>query len=328
MPPGPPPASPLTLEEALGRLGHPHADPPRAPVVERDGATVVLLAVLGSGGSAVWSGLWLGPEGLRAVGPVASRSELGSSLAEPARSLVDLAVAASVSYAARAEELGRELDRTEGLADPPEPTALSGLQRGLLQVHRHQARLARLLTELSGPVGTRFPGVEKVAARLSSDAMRTADSLAALLQAVRDLAVLRTAVEANRLAASANELGRASNEIAALANNSNIRMLGVAYVALAIALVSVVVLIPNTAATILGMPSAAWVPGIWVDAILVVLAIVPIAFVFSRPWVRRMLASSREYEARSSEGLADLPELSPANAARPGEAERLIRNRP
>jgi hypothetical protein len=73
--------------------------------------------------------------------------------------------------------------------------------------------------------------------------------------------------------------------------------------------VSVVVLIPNTAATILGMPSAAWVPGLWVDVLLVVLAVVPLLVVFSRPWVLQTLRGLPSSERRSSEGLSDLPEV-------------------
>ncbi len=277
-----------------------------------------------------WRGLLLGPTSVRAVGRAVPRSELAraSGLAEPSASLLDLVVASSVSVAERFEELARELDAAASRREHPSTDELSRLQRGLLLAHRHLARLSRLLAELSGPLGAAFPGIGKPAAAAGLDVARTSDLANALLQSVRDLAVLRTAVEANQLSVAANELSRTSNAIAAVANTSNVRMLGVAYIALAIALVSVVVLIPNTAATILGMPSAAWVPGLWVDVILVVLAILPIAVVFSRPWVRRMLASSAAYEARSAEGISDLPEVSPAEAARPADAERLIRERP
>jgi len=105
-------------------------------------------------------------------------------------------------------------------------------------------------------------------------------------------------------------------------------MLGVAYLAFVLALVSVVVLIPNTAATVLGMPSAGWVPGLWVDVILAVLAIVPIAVVFSRPWVLRLLRGVGAYEVRSSEGISDLPEVSPQASARPREVEQPGREAP
>ena len=299
-------------------------------MLERSGSVLVLLATLAEDGAPTWQGLFLDPTSWRSVGPAVARSETARALelAEPSASLVDLLVAASISCSERFESLGRELDELETRHEHPGAEELSRLQRALLQAHKHLARLERLQAELEGPLGNRFPGVARTLPSLEAETARTADIAAGLLQAVRDLVVLRTGLESNRLARSANELGRASNEIAALANTSNVRMLGVAYVALAIALVSVVVLIPNTAATILGMPSAAWVPGLVVDAVLVLLAVVPLAVVFSRPWVRRMLSGWSSFETRSAEGMGGLTELSPAEAARPRDAERLIRERP
>jgi hypothetical protein len=86
-------------------------------------------------------------------------------------------------------------------------------------------------------------------------------------------------------------------------------MLGITYIALVLGLVSAAVLIPNTAATILGMPTAAWVPGLWVDVTLILLIVVPIVLIFSRPWVRVMVGSLRDSELRVGEGIRDLPEL-------------------
>jgi len=103
--------------------------------------------------------------------------------------------------------------------------------------------------------------------------------------------------------------------------------LGFGLVAFVLALVSVVVLIPNTGATILGMPSAAWVPGVWVDGILIALAILPLALVFSRPWVRQVLAGLGSFEARTQEGLTDLPEVRPADVNQRGEERILDRSR-
>jgi hypothetical protein len=169
--------------------------------------------------------------------------------------------------------------------------------------------VALVVTELDGPLGSSFPGLADHITSIRAEVAHLEALSAGLAQVVRDLLSLRNAIESNRLAEAANELGRVSNRIAALANSSNVRMLGVAYLAFVLGLVSVVVLIPNTAATVLGMPSAAWVPGLWVDLILVVLAIVPIAIVFSRSWVLRLLRGLGSYEARSSEGISDLPEV-------------------
>jgi len=325
-----PASEPTTVVEALQAVGHPVAEPPRRPVLRHRGAVLVTLATLDPGGRAVWHGLWVEAGHPVVLGPTAppSSGAARAAASELARPVIDLAAASSLSLLERLEELGVEVDRLETRAEPAPLAVLGELQRGLAQVRTHLFRLELLMAELGGPLGETFPGIAPAVAELSPSVARSAELASGLQQACRDLIGLRTAVEANRLAEAANELGRTSNGIAALANNSNVRMLGVAYVALALALVSAVVLIPNTAATILGMPSAAWVPGIWVDALLVLLAVVPVVVVFSRPWVRRMLRGWREYGRRSGEGLAALPELPPATAERPSEAERLIRGSP
>jgi len=314
---------PGSVGEALRAVGHPGDEPPRRPVLRHAGATLLTLATLDAQGRPVWHGLWLGDGPGRALGPAVAACALASraSVPEGSRPVVDLVAASSLSILERLEHLGGELDRIEAAPEPVPLAALSGLQRGLAAVRKHLFRLELLLGELEGPLGRRFDGIAVALPELSSAYARSAQLATGMQQTARDLLSLRAAVEANRLAET-------SNEIAALANTSNLRMLGVAYVALALALVSAVVLIPNTAATILGMPSAAWVPGPWVDVALAVLAVVPLAVVFSRPWVRRMLHGWGDFERRSAEGLADLPELSPTEAREPAEAERLIRERP
>jgi len=321
---------PTTLPEALRAVGHEAADPPRRPVLRHGDAVLVTLATIAPEGRPVWHGLWAEHASARPLGPPVPASTLPSRAAasEVARPLIDLLAASSLSLLERLEDLGGRVDQLESAAEPAPIAELSEVQRGLARVRKHLFRLELLLAELAGPLGAGFPGIAPALAELSGGVSRSSELASGLQQAVRDLTGLRTAVEANRLAEAANALGRTSNGIAALANNSNVRMLGVAYVALALALVSAVVLIPNTAATILGMPSAAWVPGLWVDLVLVVLAVVPIAIVFSRPWVRRMLSGWGTFERRSGEGLTDLPELPPAAAERPSQAERLIRRDP
>jgi hypothetical protein len=290
----------------------------------------VTLATLASDGRTAWHGLWLEGGTVRTLGPAVPPSTLAAHPGAPAatRAVLDLVVASSRSLLERLDELGGRLDALEAATAPAPIGELTELQHGLARVRKHLFRLELLLSELEGPLGTDFPGVAAALPELAGGLTRSVELATGLQQAARDLTALRAAVEANRLAEAANALGRTSNGIAALANSSNLRMLGVAYVALALALVSAVILIPNTAATILGMPSAAWVPGVWVDVVLAVLAAVPIAVVFSRPWVRRMLAGWGGYELRSAQGLADLPEVPPQAAERPREAERFIEGRP
>jgi hypothetical protein len=290
----------------------------------------VTVATLGAGSRPVWHGLWVERGAARVLGPsvpasaVPGRAGLGPATGP----LVDQIAASELSLLERIEAIGMRLDALEATAEPPPLGDLSSVQRELVTVRKHLFRLELLLAELEGPLGASFPGIARVLPELSASFSRLSQLAGGLQQAARDLLGLRSAAEANRLADTANALGRTSNEIAALANTSNLRMLGVAYIALALALISAVVLIPNTGATILGMPSAAWVPGIWVDVILVVLAVVPAAFVFSRRWVRRVLTGWGDYRERSAEGLHDLPEISPADAGRVSEPERLIRGAP
>ena len=227
----------------------------------------------------------------------------------PTAALLDLLQAAYRSYVDWLEVLGGRLDTLEGRPDPAPLAELGSLLHAIAGVRKHIERLTVLETDLGGPLGAAFPGLAPQLPVIRSEVMHVESLSTGIAQGVRDLVAIRNAVEANRLAESANRLGEVSNRIAALANTSNLRMLGVAYIALVLALVSAVVLIPNTAATILGIPGAAWVPGIWIVVILVVLAVVPLAVVFTRPWVIAALRALSASEVRTGEGLSDLPEV-------------------
>ncbi len=318
------------MAEGLRAVGLPGPEPPRRPVASRGAATLVTLATLDGPGGPVWHGLWFEGGVVTPVGPSVPACALPSraQAAAPGRPLVDLMEASSLSLLEALEGIGGQLDALEASRAPPPLDDLTELQRRLARVRKHLFRLELLVAELRGSFGGAFAGIAAPVAEIDEGVHRSIDLATGLQQASRDLTALRSATEANRLAEAANALGRTSNDIAALANTSNLRMLGVAYVALVLALVSAVVLIPNTAATILGMPSAAWVPGLWVDVILVVLAIVPVVVVFSRPWVRRMLRGWGTYERRTSEGIADLPEVAGTAAPSPPAAEPLIPPRP
>jgi hypothetical protein len=232
-----------------------------------------------------------------------------AKLAPPTTALLDLLQAAYRSYVDWLEVLGGQLDTLEGQPDPAPLNELGALLHAIAGVRKHIERLTVLETDIGGPLGASFPGLAPQIPAIRSEVMHLDGLSNGIAQGVRDLVAIRNAVEANRLAESANRLGEVSNRIAALANTSNLRMLGVAYVALILALISAVVLIPNTAATILGVPGAAWVPGPWIVVILVILAVVPLAIVFSRPWVIRALRALAASEVRTGEGLADLPEV-------------------
>ena len=304
-----------TLSEALAAIGHSGLAPSRHPVLRSYDATLLTLATLDRDGSVVWHGIWIDANGVRALGPHLPSSLLaqGTKSSLPTIALIDLVQEAYRSYLEWLEGLGERLDALEGKPDPAPLPELGALLHLLAGARKQIVRLEVLVAELDGTLGKSFPGVEAFLLPLRGEVTHLDELSTGLAQGVRDLVAIRNSVEANQLAAAANQLGKVSNQIAALANTSNLRMLGVAYVALVLALVSVVVLIPNTAATILGMPSAAWVPGLWVDLILVVLATVPMVIVFSRPWVWRTLRGLPSYERRTEEGLSDLPEVPAQN---------------
>ncbi|HTZ61238.1 MAG TPA: hypothetical protein VMC82_01130 [Thermoplasmata archaeon] len=302
-----------SLSEALTAIGHPGLTSSRRPVLRSADATLITLATFDPDGAPIWHGLWIDAGGVRALGPDVGPSLVPGRerLAAPTLRLVDLVHAAYRTYIERLESLGERIDALEGKPDPAPLPELGSLLHALAGARKQIVRLEVLVAELDGPLGEGFPGLPGFLPEFRSTATHVDQVAQGQAQAVRDLVAIRNAVESNQLAAAANRLGEVSNGIAALANTSNVRMLGVAYVALVIALVSVVVLIPNTGATILGMPSAAWVPGVWVDVILVVLAIVPLVLVFTRPWVRQTFRALPSFESRTAEGLSDLPEVGP-----------------
>jgi hypothetical protein len=308
-----------TVPEALRAVGFTGPGLPSRAVLHGAGGTVILITTLDPAGRETPHGIWVTPDGVHRLGPAPPTSLLTESLrlAESTADLVNLLQAGARSYLERLEALGERVDAIE---DHWSTISLEELGR-LTHIHRSIrksiGRLSVAVLELDGPFGERFRGLEKALPRIQSEFSHLEDYSAAVGQSLRDLLALRTAAEANHLSEATNRLGEVSNQIAAYANTSNIRMLGIAYVALVLALVSAVVLIPNTGATILGMPSAAWVPGFWVDVILVVLAIVPIVVVFTRPWVKGLLRGLGPIEARTREGLRDLPEVAAAEVNSP-----------
>jgi hypothetical protein len=305
-------------------IGHPGLASSRRPVLRNKDATLITLATLDRNGSPTWHALRIEKGGVRTIGPAPPHSLLieGTALDPGTKNLVDLLQAAYRSYIDWLEALGGRLDVLESRPDPAPLSEMSALLHALAGVHKHITRLAILVADLDGPLGTHFPSLEPQMGSVRGEVSHLEGLSAGISQGVRDLVAIRNAIESNRLAEAANRIGDVSNRIATLANTSNLRMLGVAYIALVLALVSVVVLIPNTGATILGTPSAAWVPGVWVDVILVALAIVPLVLVFSRPWVRKTLRGLASYEIRSAEGLSDLPEVPPQDVE---ENESLLR---
>jgi|GEM_PF-2029718 len=306
-------ASEGPLGPALAALDRTAADAARHPVVHGNGQALATVGRPQADGSVAWFGVWLGPDGVRFLGepPAASGRLKGRPIAPATAELADRIYDAVRIYLERIEELDAELSETQQRGRLVPINEIWRLQRRAAALRAQIGRTMVALAELAGPYAEHFPGLPGIQATIEGELGRVQQLCANLQQALSDLILLRTADESNRIAEFANELARTSNRIAALANTSNIRMLGLTYIALVLGLVSAVVLFPNTAATILGMPSAAWVPGIWVDVALVLVAVIPLALILGRPWVRHLFADLPQFEARAVEGVADLPEVGP-----------------
>ncbi|HYK94021.1 MAG TPA: hypothetical protein VEY07_08295 [Thermoplasmata archaeon] len=303
---------PTSLAPALAAVGRPESDVERHPVLHGNGETLVTFGRPDSAGTVQWSGIWISATGLEFLGvePAGHGASRSHRLSGPAAQLFDLVVDIARVYLERIEELDQQLSEAQQRGRMVPLPDIWRLQRRTALLRAQIGRSLVALAEVSGPFGTVFPGLTPALPSLQSELGRVQTLCVNLQQALSDLILLRNAEESNRIAESANELARISNRIASLANTSNIRMLGLTYIALFLGLVSAIVLFPNTAATILGMPSAAWVPGLLVDAALVGAAVVPLVVVLRSRWVRTMLRGLPEYEERASEGVADLPELS------------------
>ncbi|HKS59808.1 MAG TPA: hypothetical protein VJS68_03410 [Thermoplasmata archaeon] len=305
-----------SIREALQELGYARAESPPRPVLHGRTGSLVSFALLDLKGP-VWVGLWIDSTGARVFSNRPSEGP-GSfhGLSGVAAEIFDLFAEAARGYLERTEEVDAKLAQLQEKNRILPVNEVWKLQREMAVIRAHIGRALVAAAELAGPAGRSLPGFHEALPSLVGELSRVQDVAANVRQALSDLVLLRDAEQSNRLADVANQLSRASNRVAALANISNIRMLGLTYIAFILAIVTAVVLFPNTGATILGMPSAAWVPGIWVDVILIVLTVVPLVLVFSRPWVRQLLGAIGSYEFRATEGMEDLPEVTPDEAAR------------
>ena len=256
--------------------------------------------------------IWVQPKAIRFFGPMPPGPAPGPSAAHhlegPSGELFDRWVGISRAFHERVEALDSDLALLQAKGNRIPTAEIWALGRSTATIRAQIGRAVVVVEEAAGPISVRFPGLRDAVPSLQAELERARSVAADVQQSISDLILLQNAEQANRIAESANRLSQTSNRIAELANISNIRMLGLTYIALVLGLVSAVVLIPNTAATILGMPSAAWVPGPWVDVVLILLAVVPFLLIFTRPWVLRVLRSFEEAEIPASEGIHDLPE--------------------
>jgi hypothetical protein len=308
----------VSLTEALTALGRPPTEAPRHPVIHGSAGTLISFGLPTAAGTVRYTGLWISDARVQFLDPepVASPASAAHGLSGESGQLFELFLAAARAYLERIEEIDGRLAEAQQRGRAVSLADIWALQRQLAAVRGQVGRALIGVAECSGRFGNRFPGFPAASPTPTAELVRVRELAASVQDGLSNLILLRNADESNRIAETANTLSLTSNRIAALANTSNIRMLGLTYIALVLGLVSAAVLIPNTGATILGMPSAAWVPGWWVDAILVILAVVPIWLIFSRRFVVRILRDLGESEGRAQEGIADLPELGASEATR------------
>jgi hypothetical protein len=308
----------VSLTEALTALGRPVTTAPRHPVIHGAAGTLVSFGLPSENGSVRTIGLWITAKEVKFLDPEPQITPAAAAhgLKGTSAQLFDLFLGAARSYLERIEEIDERLAEQQAKGRTVALSEVWALQRQLAEVRAHVGRALVGVTECSGRYGDRFPGFPEAAATPTGELVRVRELATSVQDGLSNLILLRNAEESNRIAEAANSLSATSNRIAALANTSNIRMLGLTYIALVLGLISAAVLIPNTGATILGMPSAAWVPGFWVDVILIALAVVPLWLIFSRRFVLSILRDVTDSERRAQEGIKDLPEVSAIEAAR------------
>jgi len=300
------------LDEALEAFGKPPGALPRRPVLHGPAGTLLSFSVPTGPSSRRTEAVWVRHDGVRFFGPPLPTLGPGPSVAHRLKGtggeLFDRWVDASRAFHEAIESIDERLSELESRGPSVRSKEIWTLQRETAALRAQVGRAVVTASEAAGPLAAAFPGFATALPSLLAEFARAQTLASDVQQALSDLILLENARESNRIAEAANRLAVTSNRIAEYANISNIRMLGITYIALVLGLVSAVVLIPNTAATILGMPSAGWVPGWWVVAVLVVLAVVPIALVFQRPWVKAILRSLHEGELRAAEGIGELKE--------------------
>ena len=314
--------SPSDIVEALKTLNQSTDSRPRVVVLRRRNGTLISVGRIEKDFRIHGIAIWANPAGvtlLNANGtytPEHGPSE-GYGLTGASAKVLDLLAELGRNYLTRLEEVDTEL---AGLEQHPLEVSISDVLRLKRYVALIRAELGRVLAAVAEAEGEHLaaflPGLAKSLPPTKEELLRLRELTSATQSSLTDLLLLKQADQSNRLATMANQLGQVSNRIAELANISNIRMLGLSYVMLILAVVSTIILFPNTTATILGMPSAAGVPDAVVVVALVVTAAAPIGWFASQKWIRDLFRGMSRYEAKVEEGMEGLREKVPSPGAK------------
>jgi hypothetical protein len=323
VPPGPAPAlsppspGPRNLAEAYQALGLPPDRRPGHVINRRRGQVMIHLGTVEPDFSIRPLAIWSNGTELKVLttsGEFHAESPLSTEFHLTGGAAVSFEVFVQIARASleRIEDVDRKLGELE--KDPLRAPLVK-----VLELKRHmgviRAELGRAITGLAevqeGRIVVAPEGPPAALPTVREELLRLRDMTQATQSALTDIFMIRQTDQANQLQLVSNRMASVSNRIAELANISNIRMLGLSYVTLILAVVATVILFPNTAATILGMPSAAGIPNIVVYMALVGTAVAPIAWFASQRWIRDLFKGMARYEARVTEGIADLPEEIP-----------------
>ncbi|MDE1837836.1 MAG: hypothetical protein KGJ23_14630 [Euryarchaeota archaeon] len=230
-------------------------------------------------------------------------------LNESASRVFDAFVQVNRTSLERIEDVERGLAELEQDALHAPPLKVLELKQKLADVREELGRAITAVADLAeGGLLPVLGGSEKALHSVEQELLRLRDLTQATQSALTDIFMIRQTEQANQLQVVANRMSAVSNRIAELANISNIRMLGLSYVMLILAVMTSVIVFPNTAATILGMPSAANVPGWLVAYVLIFSTIIPMYYFFRQRWIRDLFRGMKGYEARVEEGFGRLTE--------------------
>src|SRR5208282_4961531 len=117
----------------------------------------------------------------------------------PTANLVNLLQAAARSYIERLEAIAELVDGVEDRWESISLAELGRLHWTYRDLRKSLGRFSVAVQELDGPLGERFPGLEKGLPRIQAELDHLEEYSAGIGQTIRDLLALRNAAESNRL---------------------------------------------------------------------------------------------------------------------------------
>ena len=205
----------LTVAEAL-RTIHPGGPGiPRTVVTRGPNGTLIALGIFGPRGALQWQGLWLANGEVLPLGGTAPRSvrSTTSQLTGPTALLVDLIEYAGANYTEHLVGLDERIASWPTSAASIPIAEMEATSREVAEAWRRVIRLVSLVSQLGESLGSAFPEIGPVLPEIRSEAARQEALCREIQSVLRDVILLRTSQDGNRISESAVELGRISNQI-------------------------------------------------------------------------------------------------------------------